>query len=383
MIRLVTGVPGAGKGVYCVQSVIVPELVGSRRHIITNLALRVGPWVRRLGRDRSRAEKGLQAYLCDKYAKDFDLLKRVHVLDDDEFREFFLWRVNAETGELFKVPAERDDKGRVISFDKGQMALSAPVCYVMDEGWKFLWARAWQDTSKAMLTYQAQHRHLGDDLWIAAQNENQIEKVVRDLVQEYHSLVNHRYRKMLCWAQPNVISVLTSNESAKDRSKTLSGAPRVIRFDKEGIGGCFDTAGAIGVSGAAGDIESKTKGLPFWTFGLGIVLLALAIWFGSRGVGWAVSKAVAPDLKFGTNAVSVYPPGHTNALRGSSLQSGELEVVRRGPALPVVRVTGLMVVRGRPMVSLSDGRIFRGGDGQLEAVGRDWVRIKGETFYWQ
>lgn len=397
MIRLIIGVPGAGKGIYSVQSVVVPELASTRRHIVTNLALKLEPWVRPLGRERSRAEKGLLAHLRDTYGgKDFEAAKRIHLLDDENFREFYLWRVDNETGELFKVDAQRDKEGRVLSFDKQQLSRSAPVCYLMDEGWKFLWSRAWQDTSKGVLSYNAQHRHLGDDLWIAVQSENQVEKAVRDLVQEYHTLVNHRYRKILFFKQPNIISVFSSNDPPKNRAGKLT-SPKIIKFDKEGIGGCYDTAGAIGVSGAAGDIETKTKGLPWWGLlvlvlgvGLGLIGMSRALGYGvgsaiERGMGGAVAKHTNTVNVVTNHPINKLEPGDTQRwLQGIREERGQVDsresvyAYRERPR--PVYLTGLMTLPGQMRAYLSDGRCLRPGDGHLQVILRDAVIVDGVRY---
>ena len=110
MIEMICGLPGAGKGVYSTIRVI-EELRSTDRPIITNFALEINPWNRRLGRRRTRAEKGLRQHLLDEYGEDYNCQKRIFIVDDDQIAKFYEWRVNRETGQLVQIEIERDKDG--------------------------------------------------------------------------------------------------------------------------------------------------------------------------------------------------------------------------------------------------------------------------------
>lgn len=381
MIRAVVGQPGAGKGVYGVLKV-ADELRDTQRHVITNLAFRISPWTRYLRRGRKRSEIGFAAYLQETYGEDCGVWDRLHVISDEDFKEFYLWRVD-QAGNLIKIAHTRDDKGKVVDFDKEAFAATQACCYVMDETWKFLWARNWQDCSKAFLYYAAQHRHAGDDLWLLAQNEGQIDKAARELAQEWHSLVNHRYRKLWMFKQPDRISVVVSNESPKARVSSVASSPSIIKFDKRGVGGSYDTAGGMGVAGMGGDIEHKTKGVPFWLFPLAILAIAAVVIILAKGAGWTTGKLLTGTLGKSTkSAITNSPP---TAPR-SSLPFG-LQIPTSSPAVatpekpaPPLRMLGYARVKDIWYVALNDGRMLKSSDVRMSKLstagcmfGTNWI----------
>lgn len=283
MIDLVMGLPGAGKGIYTVVKTI-EELQSTERPIITNFAFELNPWVRRLGRRRSRGEKGMLGHLRDTYGETYNAENRIHVLEDEHIAEFYLWRVNHD-GKLVKINADRDRDGTIVKIDQSEWANTVPCFYIVDEAWKFWNSRAWQKIDKGFQFYNAQHRKAGDDLLITVQAASQIDKQLRVLIQTFHHLVNHRHRKMLFFKQPNVISVIVTNEPPEAGKKSLGAVPKVIRFDPSGVGSCFDTAKGAGVQGQGADIEKKAKGLPWWGIIILFVGIGLAILLVSKYAG--------------------------------------------------------------------------------------------------
>lgn len=402
MIKFITGLPGAGKGVYSVL-VIEQELKATDRHIITNFAVRMHPWVRRLGRRRSRGEKGLLAHLYDTYGETFDAEKRVHVIDDEDMYSFYLTRVNSE-GKLIKVSGDYERRGEngkevLIGIDKEEFAATLPCVYLIDEGWKFFFSQNWQKTELGFTFYNAQHRKAGDDLWMTAQHPSQINKQMRLLVQEYHTLVNHGYRKIGVFKQPNVISVCITNESPETRSKSIGALPKVIRFDKQGVGGSFDTAQGAGVQGAGADIERKKSGLPWW----GLILLIAGLGYGiimlAKGGGWVAGHLLTGTLassKAITNATHVSvvrePIGGLPVNRSSVVSSVVPQKVQIVDVIPLTFDGVCSVpfyVDGKQVgvqvkVLLSDGDIVTLGDGRCsfwrgDIAIVDGVKIKRTT----
>src|SRR5882724_6032919 len=96
-IHFVTGKPGGGKGLVAMEE-IVKELVNGERPIITNLPVQVEPWIRcirKRGKTTRKPEIGLRNYLLQAYGSDYNVAKRVFLLDDEtQTREFYRWRKN-------------------------------------------------------------------------------------------------------------------------------------------------------------------------------------------------------------------------------------------------------------------------------------------------
>lgn len=379
MINAITGVPGAGKGVLLTMRA-EQELVATDRHIITNHALRVAPWKRRLARGRVRPAAGFSSHLLAKYGSDFGVWERVHLLSDEDFSEFFLWRINS-AGELIKIDAERDKDNVVQSFNLEQFAVTRPVCYMMDEAWKFIWSRNWQKMGRGFLFYIAQHRHAGDDMWIAAQSESQIDKAVRELVQDWHSCVNHGKRKVFLFRQPKVISVVVSNEPPSKR-KSVGAAPQIIRF-KKSLLDSYDTSAGMGPAGQGADLEKKEKGLPPWLLPTAVVGLGVGIVLAARFAGWGTGKLL-------THAPSVHPAssGPTNEPPKSGL--GLFTVPSSSPAGSSTDVEPAPVylhgwLRDGSVFKffLSDGTVLRSSDPDFEKAGSPGLRYAGKLFPWE
>ena len=167
-----------------------------------------------------------------------------------------------------------------MTLDEKAFENGVAIYYQLDEGWRILNARKWQTTADGVQFYMAQHRKANDDMDLLIQHHSQIEKQARQLIAEYHTLVNHKYRKLLFFRQPDFISVVISNEPPEQRGK-ISTIPKVLRFDRMGLGGSFDTAAGTGVQGMAADINKKSTGLPWWGIILAVVGIGLLIIMGA------------------------------------------------------------------------------------------------------
>jgi hypothetical protein len=365
MIDLVTGLPGAGKGVYMMLR-IIDELKNTERPIITNFALRLQPWNRPLGKRRSRPEKGLLQYLLDTYGETFNAEKRIHVLDDEDMQVFYLWRCTPDF-KLTKIAAEYSLDGSISKIDESEWSNTLPTWYGADEGWKFWNSRNWQRQDKGIQFYNAQHRKAGDDLMITTQHLAQIDKQMRVLVQTYHSLVNHGKRKMGIFRQPAVISVFETNEPPEAGRKSLGAAPKVVKFDKAGLGGCFDTAQGAGVQGGAADILHKTKGLPPWGMLLLVILIGGALISVSRGAGWLTGYVLGGHSK-PAKAVEKAAQSYTPVTSGPVTQTRQMDdskvVVSNAVYAAMkakadeIHLTGYATLNGKLYVTLSDGFVY-------------------------
>lgn len=384
-VSFITGRPGNGKGLVSVD-VIRKELVEGDRCIITNLPVRIAPWVRsykRSGKRVSVPELGFRAFLMREYGKDFDIEKRLFVLPDERVGEFFLFRV--VNGVLEEAPCERDDKGRIISFDTTLALSSGGVVYLTDEAWRNFGARDWANTGKGVLFYGAQHRHLGDDWFIVTQHTKQVDTAFRQIAQDYWVVTNHSKRRIGIFRQPDLFSVGVFGVPPEGKAEEPM-FRRVFRLDKKGIGGCYDTTGGVGISGGgSADIHEKKRGLHILWVILFLVLGGGLIIGTAKGMGYFAGKVLTPN---GPSAGASAPVGRVVAsspkswgiipapgrfFSGSSSAppvSSSVKVVRSA-----VHVTGICGLGGdRYVVTLSDGRMLRTDRGELQQVGRDWCR---------
>lgn len=387
---LFSGLQGAGKGYYTVLRA-EEVLCDTDQHIITNFAFELMPWCRQIRRRVWRAEKGFVQYLKEKYGKDFDATKRIHFLDELQMKQFYLWRVNTE-GKLVKIDPKFERKGNrdvIVGFDEGAFAETLGCVYIMDEAWRFINSRDWQDMDRGFQFYLAQQRKSqgGDDFWIVCQHSSQIEKQSRVLISEYHTLVNHRFRKIMFWKQPNVISCMISNEPPELRSKSISTRPKIFRFDKEGVGGSFDTSKGAGLKGGTGaDIEKKTKGLPAWTLMLVVVGFGLLVISVARGAGWFAGKLLTGTVH-GKAGQAVVDGAKTMSAPWVPPQKQEPQQVQQPVRYDRVetnelQVTGIAMFpwKGYDVITLSDGRVMRLTDQSIQGFNLEqgWFVIDGK-----
>ena len=391
MISFITGKPGGGKGLVVLKE-LIHELVNGERPIITNLAIKVEPWVRitkHRGKRIVKSEMGLAAYLVREYGQDFDVRKRVHLLPEENTGEFYLWRVNPETHELVKSDCVRDAAGRVTEYDTTNAMRWGGVVYCVDEAWKFYGARSWQDTGKGVLFAGAQHRKLADRWFIVTQNTKQVDTCLRQVAEDFWVCVNHGKKKLGAWRQPEMFQVLVYGEVPTGAGEPMT--RKVFKLDKVGIGGCYDTAGGVGVAGGGGaDIGERAKGLPVWTILVGIVGLGVLILGAMKAAGW-MTKSYMTKLTGHHEAV---PGGadqrstnNTGALVGAVARAtasyrpqGHAILSEPLPVPERVWVVGWQRMDGaRAFVSLSDGRTVGPGDG-LQRLAEDYAIIAGQRY---
>lgn len=289
MIHFLTGKPGAGKGVVSINE-IVRELVNGDRVIVTDFAVKLHPWVRDLSvggpwgkgqKRKMKPERGLLAYLRQKYGDTFRAEERILVIPETESAEFYLHR-KLKTGEWVKLDATRDNKRRVKSFETTKDFYS--TLYITDEVWRTFGARDWQNTSEGIIFYAAQHRKFGDEWFLTAQHTKQIETALRQLAQDFWLVRNHGKMRVGPFRQPSAFSITVYDQAPTGSSSVQAMERRMLTLDREGLGGCFDTSGGTGVTGGrSADINEKKRGLPF------VLLIAAVI-----GVGLLLLKS--PDL---------------------------------------------------------------------------------------
>lgn len=392
-IHFVTGKPGAGKGVVTMKE-IIDELVNGERPIITNFAIRVDPWVRvmrKRGKTTMKAEKGLRAYLFEKYGKDFNVGERIFVLDDSQIGQFYLHRRNGD-GTVHTVPPP-DDSGQ---YDTSLALSNGGVFYVVDEAWKFYGARDWQKTSKGVLFYAAQHRKMQDTLLICCQHTKQVETQLRQVAQDFWVIKNHGKMKIAAFRQPAVFSVSVFDQPPTGGVQSEPMSRSVFKLDKEGLGSCFDTAAGVGLTGGgSADLGERAKGIPFWGVFIALALLCAVIISVAKGGGWLsgnlLTNGFKKDSKFSqavSNQVtrSVASATTNNFITGTNLLHHR-NISNPPPVPEVLRNAGTNRIfvsattwdfkTKSPVVYLSDGSVVRAPSGRLTYVGSDEAIIDG------
>lgn len=332
MITFCSGKPGGGKTKLAVLE-LVEEIRRGKRMIVTNMAIRMDPWVDGKGVARSGLERSLQ----DKFGDTFDCRQRICLIDDDEVKRFYAVRPTIVEGRQVKQVLSEEEDGR---FRLKVGAGFEGVAYFIDEAHEFFSAREWAKTGKEVLSWASQQRRAGDDCWFLSQVVNNVEKQLRGVSQQCYWVTNHRLASLGVFRQPDVISyrLFSSTPPAPTEMSLRKG---IVRYDKEFVHALYDTAAGVGVTGRGADIGQRAKGL-HWSF-LPIVLLALGVvfTFGFHGLREGIRKVVGIEAR----ATEVVPSGagwpaeRLNGVGGPTIVTQVIRVVEMvAPAVEVVKV---------------------------------------------
>ena len=209
MLYAVTGRPGEGKSCFAVQHLILEELVNGTRPIYTNIYLHRGRINRYL------KKRGLKVDL-----------KRLHYLEEDQIRRFWIY---AEKNALM----------------------------VLDEVGEFFNANAWKELSSDPewdpASYARLHRKVGHETYLIVQDLNHIYKQYRDLIAFHIQLVNTHYRKFLGFPGPRLFIAKTFDQLTPHKAIES----RVYRYNKD-VFELYDTSQVYEVNSGVKTNESKS-----------------------------------------------------------------------------------------------------------------------------
>jgi len=291
MIYFVSGLPGAAKSEFAIGDIVVPELLDSRRLIVTNLAVMFGPWID-IGR---RARPGMVEALQAKYGEDFDVSERIWLLDDSQIKRFFAHRgyLGNDGRRVEEVlPLEDDKRFRLKSESRGHL-------FIIDEAHEHFGARDWATTGKEALSYLSQHRRCGDTVVAVSQCVGNVEKQFRTLSQKTIWLTNGRFSRWGWFRSRDVIKV---QEYASTPPSPMEHPVRstTTSYDRDWVQGLYDTARGVGVTGRSrADFGVRAKGL-HWAWAVPMIVAAmLGLWMFFRGGSAVGGKAVGNLLGAG------------------------------------------------------------------------------------
>jgi len=279
MITFDSGKPGGGKTKLAVME-LVDELRRSKRFIVTNMAIRLDPWVDGAGVPRA----GLCRAMMDKYGDNFDARDRVVLLTDEQVKRFYAVRPRMVDGfrEVRTLPPEADGRFRL-----NHAAGDEGVCYFVDEAHEFFSARDWAKTGKEVLSWASQQRRAGDDAWFVTQVVGNVEKQLRGVSQQCVLVVNHRLQSLGFFRQPDIISARWYSSTPPSGTESPL-RKEVVKYDREFIHGIYDTAAGVGVSGKGADIKQRAKGLHWSAVVFFVAGLFALVYFGAAGIRKAV-----------------------------------------------------------------------------------------------
>jgi len=351
-IHIVYGPGGAGKSLYQLTEILIPQLRETKRNIITNLPLNLGR---------------LNEYLEQKYpGENLRPLERIRVLTTKECGTFWRirgplkWTLGTHPVNCYACPDMVEDVSPY------------GVCYIIDEagdvGFSAVaWAENIGRSSRAVecLHYLDQQRKHSDDSFFSTNGRapGAIAKGFRDKAHFFIKLKNNRLA---------ILGPFRGSDDFRWEKYTMeptpsNGAEPVAAgkfvLDAKGSASCYRTQDGNGVQGNGADIGARAKGWSiYWVFPIFIGISSLAF-----VIPWALGHGTKAMI--GAKVDSKKPALHVNS------QNTKPEVVPASkvyetpaPGLPglaqsaEVTCTGYMIKGKEVAAFLSDGGSLHGSE---------------------
>jgi len=360
-IHVIYGPGGAGKSLFQLTEVLIPQLRETKRNIITNLPLELGK---------------LSAYLEKKYpGEDLRPLERIRVISGKEAGTFWRirgplrWSLLVHPANCYAVP----DMVESISPDG--------VCYIIDEagdvGFSAIsWAENLGKSSRAVecLHYLDQQRKLGDDSFFSTNGRapGAIAKGFRDKAHFFIRLKNNRLA---------VFGPFRGSNDFRWQKFTIeptpsNGAEPVTEgkfyLDPNGSADCYRTQDGNNIVGNGADKGARAKGWSiYWVFPIFIGISSLAF-----VVPWLLGKGTQAVIGHKTDVVRSVLPKEPKSSTPAATPAQSIETLRGGTvpqgAQPVeVYATGVLKRGEHVTVTLSDGSTLY--DAQVLALSKNEV----------
>jgi hypothetical protein len=384
MIRLVIGLPGNGKTLFCVSK-IIDELLYSERMVITSC--------QDLKLDR------LNAYLQERMPdRVIDLEKRILVLEKEEAFHFYRFRAGGlvlppmpeSKGERRMRPEEFiESVQNYFAPLRDKPEFLTPVSYFITEAHDYFNADEWQQRGRAVQYYASKHRHLHDELVLETQFPGQLDNKMRELVQETHELINNYQRQIGPFARRGGFERRVFYKVPKGKAEPFQTV--TFTLDTAGVASCYHTTGALGIMerGAEEKGFGRIRRLPWWSMWAGagaIALLVGAILFTVPGLLGKMLGSMVSATEKGMRQQLVPSENLPDLRRNMRPQTTVPETLERpttvGGRHPDLVVDGYVVRNGTINVILSDGRTFTESDGVIDRLDRHKLTLKdGSTIY--
>jgi len=370
MIHFITGLPGGGKSYTAVRHV-VRELLHGERFIVTNLPLKLPEL----------------AEYCHEHGKDVvDVGERVRLLTEEETGEFW----------LYEGPGRKHEGRRTVK--QGNKVLDVPdfsdrsgrgVLYVLDEVHITFSARSWQSTGEQVTYYLSQHRKVRDDVILISQHPDQVDKALRRLCQDFTYVTNFNNSPVMGFRLGRYFRWSTTRfpKSPRDGQPQLEGG--YFKMDTTGLGRVYETAQGVGIMGKL-DPKKESHGAGrnvIWAIPIVLCIGAGIVYF-PRTVGAMVSKGINGFVggmsKVTSNAVTTVTSTNLGLSPGDRAPVARPGRALEIPSVPATAVTiaSMFGTPGKVIVGLSDGRILRQAEGDIEIVNERICKAGGVIYKW-
>jgi hypothetical protein len=269
-------------------------------------AIRLDPFIDAAG----KPQVGMVRAMTDEYGSDYDIRNRLVFLTNEDVSEFYQKRrreVFTEAGTEWRqgelVAGELEGE-RVFRFGGEWLG----CCYIIDEAHEFFPSRALASNSqmaKLLIGWASQQRRIGDDCVFITQVPGNVSKQLRDLAQQNVHHINHKFRSVGWFRQPDVITyaVYGSTPPSSGEEPMRKG---MLRVKRSFVYACYDTAAGVGVAAASqADIGQKARGL-HWSWWIGFAVVACLACVGvMRGCNAGLKKAMTGGARVKTGVPGV------------------------------------------------------------------------------
>lgn len=373
MIEFYLGKTGSGKSYLALKTIYRTLLETDDYHVVTNLAIDKG----KLNALMRARHPGVEP----------DVVGRIHFLDDNQCRQFYLYR---EPGNVLQPVTKEDEKQlKFPDFGEASKKSGIRILYVIDEAHIFFDAREWAQVGPTLNFFASQHRKFRCDVIFVTQFLDQVEKRLRNHSVKFTECINYGVRKLAFWKMPKVFRTLETYKAPPCPSESSG----TCRIDLE-LADCYDTTAGVGVVGGNAKDKERRKGLPFWTLPATALAAAAALWFAPdlavKGLVGAVEKApqVEPapaPAKPAPTAPGVPSASGSQVSGPSPLDSNRLapSTVQAAPQAPRLRVRSWLVRGNQALITLDDGRVLTEEDPEFGGIARrgNALWVEGQKLY--
>ncbi len=342
MLRVINGQQRSGKSFYCVSH-IIENMVKTDRPICTNLPLVVGEIVKVVYRRRKRKSKQTKE----------QIKARITLLEHDQVKEF--WNLSEPNSIIY-----------------------------LDELYEVFSAQGWKTASNELLSYTRQHGHYHDDLYLISHDTNDLNKTIRNGINEMIVVKNTRHMNFFGDSRfgkllfPGLKFPMTQFRAyhyekahfSKSHNPKLASIIETLKPNKT-IFKCYNSFSAsnnLNKSLATGKVESDNvenrnylvqilhsmqKG---WTSWLMFVFILFAIYTGYKTVMRFLNGGLSlgSEIKTGQSA-DTSEEGNSN---GSALTQQAISVKPLDPVPPSVK--GVKLMNSRTIITHS-GEVYSVG----------------------
>lgn len=366
MIAGITGKPGHGKGLLCMD-ILVEKLTQTNDYIVTNLALRLGPF---------------NAYLAKAFPdKDIDVGARVRLLEHDEVKQFYLYR---QPGHDVVATTKQEEKAGV--FPDFVTGFAGPVTYIIDEAHVYFDALQWMEIRGSFTYWATQHRKLHCNCYFVTQHLSLIAKRFKVLADTWYECFNYgTLRVLTLFKGPQKFGVRESSKEPPCPADAVT-----YRSRNKELSECYDTMAGAGLAAAGRPPEvRKTKGLHVIYLGIALACLIPVLAYGPDAViGWLTrSKSTKEVTK------QSFPPHGADRAGGAGQKLVSEGVPSQSSQLTSsvdLYATGYARLGNRVVVQMSDGSTRTDDDNgrparpaRLSFVGRSSADFDGTTYFYR